>query len=366
MEKIDAKEIVVESLYTINHLDLIKNSNNSLFSHSHKFINVISKLLKQEFVCFSLYSKDVLLGFLPSFVNNNKTYGKVINSLPYYGMHGGVVTSEKLSRENNKFVKKSLLEEFKKYCINNDVISSSIITSPFERDNEIYHEALSPNYVEKRRAQIIKLPKYEDDIKNIIFNKIESRCKRAILKGIRNNVKIVDSFDSQYFEELYNMHAQRMIAIGGQPKSQGFFKLVLTEMIENQDYTFKLAFKDNKIIGGLLLFYHKEYVEYFTPIFDNDYSKYQPNSMLIYESLKDAIKKGYSKWNFGGTGWSMESLYLYKRSWGAREYKYYNYINTFNNVKNIINLSKEEIIEMYRDFYVIPFDILQTTPTDIN
>jgi len=366
MEKINSEEVIIENSYTIKHLDLITNSNNSLFSHSHKFINIVSKLLKQDFMCFSLYSKDKLLGFLPTFVYNNITYGKIINSLPYYGMHGGVVTSYELSCEDNKSVKKILLKRFKNYCLNNDIISSSIITSPFEKDNDIYNEILNPDYTEKRRAQIIKLPKYDNDINNIIFNMVESRCKRAIKKGIRNDVKIINDFDSKYFDELYNMHSQRMLAIGGLPKSKSFFKLVFTEMIENEDYTFKLAFKDNKIIGGLLLFYHKEYVEYFTPIFDIEHSEYQPNSMLIFEALKEAITKGYSMWNFGGTGWSMDSLFLYKRSWGAQEYTYFNYINTFDNVKNIINLSKEEILEAYRDFYVIPFNILQTTSANIN
>ena len=158
------------------------------------------------------------------------------------------------------------------------------------------------------------------------------------------------------------MHKSGMERKQGIYKPLVFFDIVFNAIGERQNKNFKIyyAWMDDHIIAALFILLYKNIVSYFTPAFDLSYGKYQPNTLLIYEAMQDALKNGYNIWNFGGTRPSLQGVYAFKNSWGAQDYNYNYYINRYQEQNDIQNLSEEKILSEYPWFYVLPFTELKS------
>jgi lipid II:glycine glycyltransferase (peptidoglycan interpeptide bridge formation enzyme) len=119
-----------------------------------------------------------------------------------------------------------------------------------------------------------------------------------------------------------------------------------------------VGYVDNRPVAALLLFYFNKTVEYFTPVVREEFRSLQPTSLIIYEAMKDAIRDSYDKWNWGGTWLSQGSVYDFKKRWGAAEKRYYYYTRVYN--KEIIGTDKETLIKSYPNFFLLPFNQLQS------
>jgi hypothetical protein len=75
--------------------------------------------------------------------------------------------------------------------------------------------------------------------------------------------------------------------------------------------------------------------------------------------MKDAVCDELQYWNFGGTQPSQESLYRFKRGWGAVEYPYHYYGIAKGDISTIKRASPDELSEAFPWFYVYPFDELE-------
>ena len=126
---------------------------------------------------------------------------------------------------------------------------------------------------------------------------------------------------------------------------------------KGKDYNIYIAKLNGEKIGALLLFYYNQTVEYFTPAAVSEYRNVQALPLIIYQAMCEANQKGYKWWNWGGTWLTQDGVYKFKNKFGAvdKEYKYFIKINN----ENIYNSSKEELLNEYDNFYVIPFDRLK-------
>jgi len=76
---------------------------------------------------------------------------------------------------------------------------------------------------------------------------------------------------------------------------------------------FKVTVQQSReVMPQHLLFYYGKTIEYFTPVFRNEYRSYQPMSLLIYQAMVDGAKAGYERWNWGGTWENQEGVYRFK------------------------------------------------------
>lgn len=72
--------------------------------------------------------------------------------------------------------------------------------------------------------------------------------------------------------------------------------------------------------------------------------------------MKDSIHAGYNRWNWGGTWITQEGVYNFKKKWGTEDYPYYYYNKIYD--KKILEIEKQELLEEFEYFYVIPFSVL--------
>ncbi len=158
---------------------------------------------------------------------------------------------------------------------------------------------------------------------------------------------------------MSDLHRQNMEAMGGLAKSWSVFEAIRDIFTYDKHYRVYMAEKDGLVIARLLVFYYGKVAEYFTPASLDSYRVYQPMSLLIYEAMQEAARRGCRYWNWGGTWLTQDGVYFFKSRWGTEDRPYYYYISEHEGAESLRNLTKEEIIENYPYFYVLPFNILR-------
>jgi hypothetical protein len=339
--------------------DLINISRNGMLYHSIKWKEVLQCFTNTDPLYIVAKEHGEIVGALPAFMKRNKKYGNVLNSLPFYGSQGGPIVSPYLDGNQRIEVKKALLHAFKRFAKENDCISSTLITTPFETDLSVLGETLKPDFTDSRIGQITIFKEKIADVENeILYRTIEKRCRTSIRKAQKDGVKVEFAQDLKNLDDFIEIYKKGMTTKGGITKPFRFFKMSTDILSQNESFRLLFARRDEEILGGLLLFYYKNMVEYYAPCFKLEYSKHQPLSLLVYEAMKDAIKNGYNLWNFGGGGERLPGVYMFKKSWGAKDFPYYYYVNYYKDLTCIKAASIKTILTEYEWFYVLPFDEL--------
>ncbi|MCJ8344917.1 peptidoglycan bridge formation glycyltransferase FemA/FemB family protein [bacterium] len=268
-------------------------------------------------------------------------FGPVLNSLPYYGSYGGILSKSETARA-------FLLEYYQKLV--SDYSASTYIANPMDLSlREMEYDIL-----DTRIGQWTSLD-FESNIETQILQCFSSSAKRNIRKAIKS--KITVEVDNSAISFLYETHYSNMKLLGGKAKSQQSFECLEEFFEKGIDYKIYLARVDGKKVGALLLFYYNQTVEYFTPALVQEFRSLQALPLIIYQAMIDASKESFKWWNWGGTWLTQEGVYRFKKNFGAKDKEYSYFININN--QEIYSSTKLELLAEYGDFYVLPFDQLK-------
>jgi len=330
----------------VEYENFLCSQNNPTFTSSSKHISFLEDVLNLSSNFFTARKDNELVGAIP-FFEKNSIHGKVINSLPFFGSHGGVLS-------NDFEIKKQLLKMMNNYISENDILSSVIITNPFNTENSIYEKFYNYNFVENRFTQCINLKSKTNEL---AWKNFEKRVRWTIKKCEKNNlsVKIV-KLNKKNSTDFYEVYRIGMEIKKGRLKPPEFFNYIKSNFEDNQDYDVFVAYKGDLPIAYLLVLYYYPFAEYYMPAFKKEWSNSQGTSLLIWESIKHSIEKNIEFYNFGGTLANQKDLYLFKRGWGSVDYTYNYFI--FADVDRIKTINVEDIKNYYENFYVISFDQL--------
>ncbi|WP_136717998.1 lipid II:glycine glycyltransferase FemX [Halorientalis salina] len=349
----------IEQVVADNESDyesVLDTAANSTFFHSLAYRDHLQLVMRDEPKYFIAYEDSRPVGALPTFVTRNDEYGNVLNSLPFFGSHGGVLVSSEIDQETRSTARSELLSTIKSVAREENCVFSTVITSPFEEDT-IYQEELDPDYTDSRIGQIKPLPQSADE-ETLLYD-VEKRCRTAIRKAKKEGVDVTErTCDERIRELLITEHTKHMEAVGGTPKPPAFFRELESHFSPNDDFKVYVAEYDNEVVGLLLLFYHQQTIEYFTPVTISEYRDVYPMNYLIYQAMRDGIREGYDTWNFGGTWTTQDGVYKFKRSFEPIETEYYYFVNQYEDVSELTSLSPDEVVNEYPWFYVLPFDEL--------
>ena len=324
-------------IHNHNHKDVIeffkKIKINSIF-FSLKFIIFISKVLKLSpyFFCYSRSNKIVAL--IPFFEKKNYKYGKVINSLPFFGSMGGVYS------ENNNF-KKICLKLFNNHFNDEEILSSVIIQNPFDDFDSKLNKVFKSNFTDDRILQYIKL--------NQKLNISDTRI-RNVNKAKKLGFKVYKTNSPKIVDKLEKLHFSHMKKINGKPKPKIFFS-ELKKLDKNIWKIYYSKNKNNDVIATLLVFFENQSMEYYIPACDENYKDSQVLSLLTYNSIMDSVRKNYKFYSFGFTWINQKGVYNYKKKWGCED-KEIRYLIKFDSNK-LSNIN--EMINLYKYFYIAPF-----------
>jgi lipid II:glycine glycyltransferase (peptidoglycan interpeptide bridge formation enzyme) len=333
---------ILSKNYETKYEDFVLKHTKSLFYYQLSYRNLLKELLKCEDEYYILLINEEIKAVLPLLYKDGK-YGKVYNSLAYYGANGAILSE-------NELYYNELLKHY------NKIIEKSAVSTYVENPLDIHHQKPNHDYVSERVCLINDLEniKNEDEL----MNKFDSVRRRNIRKAIKENIIVTIDNSDNAVDFLHKVHNENMSAIGAKVKSKVFFQSVKKYFIENKDFNIYIAKYNDEPIGALLVFYFNNIVEYYTPVIVEEFRNKQPLALLIKESMKDSIDKEFLYYNWGGNGLGLSSVYDFKKKWGAEDYKYNYYIKVNN--KNILYSNAEELSKYYNNFFVVPFDELKT------
>ena len=326
--------------FEFEYENFILNHQNSMMYHSIKYINFLKGLIRAKTLCIVSRNDGKIDGVLPIMYKDGK-FGRVMNSLPYYGSNGSVLTS----CEQTTHLILNFYDQISNYST---VASSTIITNPF--DIKSIFDKTDFTHKDYRIGQFTDI-EFSENHREKLFKKYHYKTRNVIRKALKHNVNVV--IDNSKLNLLYQLHKDNMESIGGIAKKIEIIDHIKQIYKENQDYKVYIAKYENKIVAGLLVFYFKETVEYYMPVINNEYRNLQALSLLIFEAMTEASVFGFKNWNWGGTWESQKGVYSFKKKWGTIDKNYY-YLTKINN-EEIYTLDEETLLSEYSNFYVIPF-----------
>ena len=332
----------------------LKKIPHSLVYYSTIYKDFLEAFLEEKSFYFILKENDEIVAMLPSMLKVNKRYGNVLNSLPFYGSNGGVI-----SISNSEEVNRILIQAFSQFAIENNCISSTIITSPFEDMIDWYEENVDYTFKDQRVGQITRMSDNKEDLMSIYHYKTRNTVRKSL-----NGLKKIDYKNGlDYLDFIIDTHKENLTAINGLYKPRSFFEEVVRKFKYNENLRIYIGFGENdQPISGLLNLYYNKTVEYFSPVTVSTYRELQPLSGLIYQAMEDAISNGYQWWNWGGTWLSQGGVYQFKSRWGTADHNYYYYTKIYDN--SVLTLSPEVLLSEYPYFFVLPFSELTVNKLD--
>jgi len=266
----------------------------------------------------------------------------VYNSLPYYGSNGGVTAS-------NPEAARILVEAYNQRATQCNVAAATIVPNPFEPAVTGYVKT----HEDTRIAQWIDLDSGDADL-DAFLARVDSSARRNVRKAIASNITVIR--DATRMTELRNIHRQNMASIGGRAKSDAFFELVPQCFEAGRDWDLYVATHSGQVIACLLLFYFNRTVEYFTPAVEESHRELQALPLLIATAVGDAVRSGYTRWNWGATWESQTGVYRFKKKWAANEMRYT--YSTCINDPALLTRTPADLLERFPNFYVVPFHAL--------
>ena len=327
--------ITIEKLSIDNvaaYEDFLASHKDALFYYSPKHIEFIKYFTKSEQETVIAIKDGKVVGCLPMLSKNGK-YGRILNSLPFYGSHGAILA-------NSEDIEKNLLSYYT--SLKTEFLSSVVITNPYLNEKSLKYGEV----VDERIGQFTFFPKTSDELMSVFHTK----TRNMVRKGERFGANI--SISNTDFDFLYEVHSENLALIGGKAKPREFFYSIPKFFEPGRDFNLFIASCQNKKIAALLVFYFKDTVEYYTPVIVHDYRDSQVLSYLIYQVMIDSFEKGFRCWNWGGTWKSQEGVYRFKSRWGAVDKHYYYFMSHQN---QLFHFPLDELTKEYPWYYIGPY-----------
>lgn len=294
---------------------------------------------------------DQVRGVLPCFLSSTHEGRTVLNSLPYYGSNGGVLS------DSEPDVERKLLEAYLELESAAGCAASTLISSPFDGERALYETNIGHAYRDERIGQLTPLPEGSAPLEERLFASYDETARRNVRKARKSGITFRRTNDAGALDFLYRTHQANIGAIGGLPKERVFFDAI-PKTVPAKMWSIYVAERGGEPIAALLIFRFSRTVEYYTPAVVEKFRPLQALPMLVHEAMMEASRDGMRWWNWGGTWKTQEGVYRFKKKWGAREMSYYYYTRVRD--ESLLDASRDDLLADFPGFYVLPFSALRS------
>lgn len=334
------------------------------FYHASANLRIIQAEMPCQLAFWTAVSDqgDLLGGLVTACLNGE--VGAVCNSLPFFGSYGDALCCQEAPQEIAPLLYRAMLDD----CRARGVLAVTVITSPFAEPSHhgLVGTWLSPTFTDVRRCQITALPEADgcsrSEYLERIFRVFEGRARTSYRRALQESLVIEVNPEASGWDSVLRLHQDNIGGKGGRCKTPSFFASARVMSGKDGDsvklYTARLG---EKVIAGILLFFHGDTVEYHTTGTDEEYRAIGAVNLLITEAMIDAGMRGFRRWNFGGTWASQDGVYKFKRSFGAQEFPYEYHTVFFRSQDSVRAMSAAALLEMYPGFFVLPFSALRNS-----
>lgn len=321
--------------------DFIMPSLGSLWQ-SPRYIEFVRKVTNSRDRTISVYD----LGFPPKafvpILEAEGPVGKIWNSLPFFGGHGDIVSSDPSAVEE-------LNQKIEGILLDNQVTSFTVVQNPFSA----HHVDLPGALEDLRIGQVSSLEPLMADGEDGLFRMVHKNTRTSIRRAQNGDLRFSKSRDDAV-KTLETLHLENMSKIGGRPKPSGFFQLIGSSFERHEQYDIWVAEEqDGAACASLLVLYFGSVCEYYLPAANDSGRFRQAIYGLCFHAMRHAASRGFSSWNWGGTWRSQSGVYRFKSRWGASDlpYRYQTWIAPAWRDRSA---ALHEAVAHYDFFYLIP------------
>ena len=282
-------------------------------------------------------------GVLPVMWTGNGE-GRICNSLPFFGSHGGPVASDRSASE-------ALIDAWNERASDPGTLAATMVENPF-----LGRDAPQPIHelTDERISQFTVLTGRRDEaeVMAMVSGEARNNVRRARQRGVSVGL------DSSAMLEVWRIHGENMRALGAPEKSRRFFEALGTRLRAGEGFDIWTARIDGEVAAALLVVRFNGVSEYFTSGTRLEYRWHNPHSALLIAALAHEAARGARIWNWGGTHpEGMNGVFHFKRKWGSREGRYRYFVQV--NDRSLLGRTPDELMERFPGFYVLPFRALR-------
>jgi hypothetical protein len=293
--------------------------------------------------------EERIVGVLPTFVASHERWGDVINSLPWYGSHGGCLV------EPGCGIARSALLRRLAECLDAPTVAfSTVILTPVENAHlPEYLAALSPDATDVRTGQITHLPSQDGGLERQLEAILRHKTRNLVRKALKQGFTLEITDDDTAWQFLHATHVENMRAIGGRAKPWSHFDAMRQAIPAAWRQLLVTRFEGRPVAALLLLKFNRT-VEYVTPVIKQEFRPLQPLSYAIWHGMLDAAASGYHHWNWGGTWLTQATLHHFKQGWGAVDEPYTYLVRSVPRVLEEFGRDRHAFFDAYPFYFLYP------------
>ncbi len=347
--------IEVRPLTASDHADyerLLREQDATLIYPSLEYRDFLSRVVPGESHYLLAFDGVRIEGVLPYFRMAVAGEGAVINSLPWYGSHGGCTLADPLRLD----VREALLRRYVQEVSAPGVLSATMILTPNEEPWQAqYREILQPCAQDRRIGQVSTLPDDGPDVSGRLERMFTPKTRNVVRKALKQGVTPVVTEDEWAWRFLCETHQENLRALNGRAKPWEHF-LAMRHAFPEPMRRLWVAVLDREPVAALLLLYFHRTVEYWVPAIRQEARPRQPLSCLIVHAMEDAVRRGYRWWNWGGTWATQSSLHHFKAGWGAVDRPYAYLVNSTPDGMVFLRRHQATVAGWFPYYYTHPYE----------
>lgn len=243
----------------------------------------------------------------------------------------------------------NLFNEYKDWCIKNDIISEVIRFHPIldnQKEVDSFYDVMAV-------GNTIKIDTTSEEE---IWNNFSSKNRNVIRKAIKNNVVIKHALNDELmssFKDIYKQTMDKDSADSYYYFDDDFYESIMHDLNNNAEIFY--AEYDEKIIAASIILTCNNRINYHLSGSVREYSSLAATNLLLSEISKWGANNGYTTFHLGGgVGAKHDSLYSFKKSFNRNDDLAYCIGKlVFNKDKydELVSYRKEELREDYFPLY---------------
>lgn len=301
-----------------------------------------------------------LVGSLSFAAKTHARHGTVVNSLPWFGSHGGCWLRDPDDGAARGALLRALSAELKAL----DPLFSTLILSHSENAVAAEYGRLADHApVTDRIGQVLELPPWRENYEQTLFGVLSGRTRGHVRKSLKQGLEEVTGDHDSSWQYLYRTHSDNMRAVSGKAKPWSHFAALRRHFARDRT-RLSVACLNGEPIAALLLLLFGQTAEYVLPAITAEKRSLQPLSFLIWNAMLDCAQRGCRLWNWGGTWPSQASLHHFKGGWGSQDCPYTYLSRARSDAPSSFLASPDTLLEAFPYFYLYPLDESPQMPSD--
>jgi len=296
---VSVKIISVDDSYREAWNSFVRSRADASFYHLYAWRDFYRDVFgKETHYLVALDSSDQFQGILPLVRQKSLLFGDYMVSLPFFN-YGGVNSESEMVR--NELVKSAI-------SIGNDFGLSHI---EFRDDRPLSGLSVRQDKV----AMWLDLPASEDELAKSLGAKRRSQIKRPMRENPtiqKGGVELLDDF--------YGIFSRNMRDLGTPVYAKAMFHEILKRFPENAQIVLVRVHEKPAAVAFLL--HHGKITEIPWASAASEFNGISINMLLYWEVLREAIRRGSSRFDFGRSTMG-SGTYRFKKQWGAERLQLY-------------------------------------------